>query len=88
MSRQAIEQLVGRAIVDCAYRTRLLANPASALDDFELSDIERQRIGRIRAFDLGDFARRLERILEHPARPLSASAGPARQPRRIGRAAV
>ncbi len=60
MSREAIEQMVGRAIVDREFRTLLLACPLQAAESYELTEFERRLLGQIGANGLDEFARQLE----------------------------
>ena len=67
MSRHAIEQIVGRAVVDRTFCTQLLEHPSRAAGDYPLSEVERRLLDQVRAGTLAEFARTLEHRLEDGA---------------------
>jgi hypothetical protein len=67
MSRNAIEQIVGRAVVDRLFCAELLEFPSQAVEGYPLSEVERRLLDQIRAVTLADFARKLEHRLEDRA---------------------
>lgn len=64
MSEQALNQMVGRALVDRDFCHRLLSNPAGASISFDLSPDERQALCDIRANSLKQLAKELCRWTE------------------------
>jgi hypothetical protein len=64
MSRDTIEQIVGRAVVDRAFCSQLLEYPSQAAEGYPLSEVERRLLDHIRAGTLAEFARKLEHGLE------------------------
>ena len=66
MSRDAVEQMVGRAVVDRAFCSLLLTSPADAAGEYDLSEFERRLLTELRAHDLADFAGQLEARLRTP----------------------
>ena len=48
MSRQVLESIIGRAILDEEFRLALFADPDAALVGYELTDIE---VGAIKSID-------------------------------------
>jgi len=59
MSFDALQTLVGTAIVDRNFCDLLLRSPADAVRGFDLSDEERDLVCGIRAMDLQQFAAQL-----------------------------
>ena len=47
MSKSTVEQLVGKLLIDAAFRTTVIADPASALAGYDLTDEERDAFTRI-----------------------------------------
>ena len=88
MSRDAVEQMVGRAVVDREFRAQLLAYPSEAAKSYLLSEIEQRLLGRIRAESLADFARILELMLDQPPFTVRRVRPAAAQARRAGRASA
>lgn len=48
MSQQSMQAIIGKAIIDTAFRQRMFADPDTALADYELSDGE---VAALRAID-------------------------------------
>ena len=76
MSREAVNLLVGRAVVDRAFCALLLTRPREAAQEFDLSEAERQLLVRIRAGSLAAFAASLEQLLERAPLPRRGRHGP------------
>ena len=82
MSREALDLMVGRAVVDRAFRALLLTRPRDAGREYDLSEFERRLLTRIRADSLAGFAGALERLLDQaptPPRSPRTAALPARR---------
>jgi|GEM_PF-2910616 hypothetical protein len=86
MSRDAIEQAVGRALVDRAFCLELLARPESALRSYNLSDGERRLLAAIQVESLAEFAQAIERTFATPPLPRAARRRVERDVRRVRRA--
>ena len=54
MSQAAVEQVMGRLVLDRAFRAQVVADPAQALAEFDLTVEERQGFT---ALDLAEFDR-------------------------------
>ena len=67
MSRDAVEQMVGRAVVDRAFCSRLLASPIDAAREYDLSEFERHLFAQLRADTLAELAMMLESQLNRLA---------------------
>ena len=61
MSRDDWERAVARALVERAFRARLLADPADALADYGLREDQRTIVADIRTATLGELAARMLR---------------------------
>ena len=48
MSQQSMQAIIGKAIIDTAFRQRMFSDPETALADYELSDGE---VAALRAID-------------------------------------
>lgn len=59
-SRSELQAIIGTAIIDPAFRRRLLESPASIVDEFPLTPMEREAVLTIRADSLSDFATKLD----------------------------
>lgn len=57
MSREALETVIGRAVMDEAFRLALFANPDAALAPYELTAGEAAAIKMLDAESLDAFAR-------------------------------
>ncbi len=62
MSRHAMEQALGKLIVDSQFREAFFCDPASASTaaGIELTELERRALGRIRPGALAAFQRYLD----------------------------
>lgn len=63
MATNGLGCLIMTAVVDPTFRDRLLAAPSDVIDDFELTDDERQVMTSIQARSLAEFAAQLHRWL-------------------------
>jgi hypothetical protein len=61
MSRDDWERAVARALVERAFRARLLADPADTLADYGLREDQRMIVAGIRTATLGELAARMLR---------------------------
>lgn len=52
MSRQALEAVIGRAILSAEFRMAFFADPDEALADFDLTEAERAALKRVDAESL------------------------------------
>lgn len=59
MSQDAIDKIIGEALVNRRFRAVLLRNPAKVVDSFDLSPEERQLLSTLRAGSLQELASRL-----------------------------
>lgn len=67
MSHPALQQLIGRAIVDKEFCVQLLnGRRAAAVAEFRLTDAERDAVLGIRAGTLEEFAAKLDQWIEAP----------------------
>lgn len=62
MSREEWERAMARAVVERAFRARLLADPADALGDYGLPASQRHAVDSVRASSLAELAARMLRI--------------------------
>lgn len=56
MSRDALEAVIGRAVIDEEFRLALFADPVSALAGYELSEAELAALRTLDAENLDAFA--------------------------------
>ncbi len=54
MSREAVEKIFGRAVVDPRFRKQLESDPTAALASYDLADQEREALVK---FDMREFNR-------------------------------
>jgi len=47
MSKEAVESVIGKAILDSEFRKALAADPAKALESFDLTDTEKASLKSI-----------------------------------------
>lgn len=59
MSKQALEAIIGRALLDADFRAGLFANPEQALAECDLTDAEIAAVKLVDAETLEDMARTL-----------------------------
>lgn len=62
MSRDEWERAMARAVVERAFRARLLADPADTLDDYGLPASQYHAVDSVRASSLTEFAARMLRL--------------------------
>lgn len=60
MSREAVESIIGKAVVDHKFREALFANPDEALAGYELTEMELTALKAIDAETLESFAGTLD----------------------------
>lgn len=63
MSKSTVEQLVGKLLIDAAFRSAVVAEPASALAGYDLTDEERDAFTRIDASSFDAAASHLDKRL-------------------------
>ena len=63
MSWEIVEAIIGRAIVDAAFRRQLLANPQKALHSEPLTGEEQEILFHIHASSLDDFSQQVIRSM-------------------------
>ena len=63
MSREELERAMARAVVERAFRARLLADPADALGDYGLPASWRHAVESVRASSLAELAARMLRLV-------------------------
>ena len=59
MTKACLSQIIGTAVIDDGFRSRLLANPRSALAQFDLEAKDLVDISSIRAATIEQFAEQL-----------------------------
>jgi len=62
MSREEWERAMARAVVERAFRARLLADPADTLGDYGLPASQRLAVDSVRASSLAELAARMLRM--------------------------
>ena len=72
MSREALQTVVGRAMLDEPFRRALFADPVAALIGYELSDEEVAALKRVDAESLDACARSIGQRLVFSFPPLNA----------------
>jgi len=60
MSQDTISQIIGRAVTDADFRETLFSNPEQALEDYNLTDDEREALKNLKQEDLEDFSTKLD----------------------------
>jgi hypothetical protein len=69
VSRQALEAVIGRAILDVEFRTALFADPDSTLVDYQLTAVELAALKSVDAESLdacgAGLAQRILKVLTH-----------------------
>ena len=60
MTQQAVESIIGKAVMDGAFREVLFANPNEALSDYSLTDGEMVALKSVDAETLESFAGALD----------------------------
>jgi hypothetical protein len=73
MTRAEWEEAFARALVDCSFRARLLADPAETLSDYGLDNGQRELIASLRPYNLEGFVALVRQALPelryHPFDP-------------------
>jgi len=75
MSKQALEAILGRCMLDDDYRTLLFADPDRALAGYDLSRDERASLLAVDAETLDAFAEGLGVHMARPGRRAGAPSG-------------
>ncbi len=65
MSKAVFESLIGKALVEAAFRQALLADPDQALAGFDLTEGEKARLKNMDVETMEALARALERRATH-----------------------
>jgi hypothetical protein len=60
MAEDHVSMIIGRAVTDSKFRELLLANPEQALEEYDLTDEEKESLLKIRKEDLEDFSGKLD----------------------------
>jgi hypothetical protein len=60
MSQQAVESVIGKAVMDAAFRDLLIADPEKALADFDLTDTEKAGLKSLDSETLNSLGNTLE----------------------------
>lgn len=60
MSKSTVEQLVGKLLIDAAFRSAVITDPASTLAGYDLTDEERAAFTRIDTSSFDAAARYLD----------------------------
>ncbi len=76
-----LNRLIGTAVVDRAFRARLLADPGAAAQGFDLTPDEYRLVASIRASSLTEFAQKLDGALSFELVP---AGGPGLAPMHSG----
>ena len=72
MSKEAVEAIIGKAVVDSEFREALFANPDEALAGYELTEVEIAALKAVDAETMESFAGSLD---ERISKSLIAGAG-------------
>ncbi len=67
MSQSAIEQIIGRAVVDAEFRAKLIADARSACAGYDLTEEELDALEKLDAESLQAFAGKLDPRLSKSA---------------------
>jgi hypothetical protein len=71
MSRQALETIIGRAVIDAGFRQALFADPDAALTGYDLTEEEAAALKRVDAESLDASAQQIgQRIAASLAKKL------------------
>jgi hypothetical protein len=76
MSKQAIEAILGRSVLDDSYRHQFFADPNRALAGYDLTKEERAALLSVDAETLDAFAERLGVQLGKAGRPAQSRGSP------------
>jgi len=61
MSKQAVEQILGRLITDAKFRQLFFSNPEKALKGYTLTAAEREALLKTKLEDVESFGRKLDK---------------------------
>lgn len=60
MSQSAVEQIIGRAVIDAEFREKLIADARAACAGYDLTDEELEALEHLDAESLQSFAGKLD----------------------------
>lgn len=60
MTKQVVEQIIGRLVTDTKFRKLFFSNPDKALAGYELTAKEREALLATKIEDVEDFGRKLD----------------------------
>ena len=60
MSQQAVQNLIGRAVMDEAFRELLFGDPDSAFEGYDLTEEEKEILRNLDADEMTSFAGKLD----------------------------
>jgi len=60
MAQDAVSQIIGRAVTDADFCETLFSNPEQALEDYNLTDDEKEALKNLKQEDLEDFSTKLD----------------------------
>jgi hypothetical protein len=60
MSQQAVQNLIGRAVMDEAFRQLLFSDPDKAFEGFDLTEAEKEILRNLDADEVAAFAGKLD----------------------------
>lgn len=60
MTRQVVEQIIGRLVTDTEFRKLFFSNPDAALKGYDLTAEEREALLATKVEDVEDFGRKLD----------------------------
>jgi len=60
MSKDAVSQIIGRAVTDEEFRKLLFSNPEQALAGYDLANEEKEALKNLKPEDLEDFSTKLD----------------------------
>jgi hypothetical protein len=60
VSQESVSQIIGRAVVDDAFRNLLFSNPDQALQGYDLTGDEVEALKDLKQEDLEDFSTKLD----------------------------
>jgi len=60
MTKQVVEQIIGRLITDEKFRKAFFENPNEALEEYDLTDEEREALLKTKEEDVEGFSRKLD----------------------------
>ena len=61
MTKQAVEQILGRIVTDAKFRQLFFSNPEGALQGYELTKQEREALLATKVEDVEGFSRKLDK---------------------------